>query len=654
MSIVRAASSLAAKDLKFYSSIDFSLQDEIADCSLHMSDLVVQVLESSIIVEQDKCDTLDDNSVSLVIDLLMERVSSLSELLVNNSRGVTRLGDVPDEQDVPTPVIPIKPQDALSMNIDNTDNHPFRPKLKWKPHALTSLPNEEEPTAVLAHPYQVEIETSAYPNIVYSHCSPIEPVEWDQSSSTWISRKDELIGMCAELKQCTEIAVDLEHHDYRSYYGLTCLMQVSSRNRDWLIDTLALREELSLLNDVFADPKILKVFHGARMDIIWLQRDLGLYVVSLFDTYFASKELGLPRHSLAFLLENFAKFKTSKKYQLADWRLRPLTPMMARYARADTHFLLHIYDQLRLKLLARGVDSIDRVLESSRSTALRKFEYIKFRNTPANARSEQWILDAQITADEHFRLRKLAHWRDNIARTEDESFSYVAPNNVLIRLSLLGPHATHQRISQIVEKFPLLKERINEISFLLLLERDSANSTTQFQQEARQTYDTLNYSTKLLAGNSRMWPDEDAIFARFEHSGKALRTVLNSQEILKRYQCLDTKPPNHEIILEDEFDAAAPLNREPELEEEERESAVADLPITILSPRNALRPSPINRTRKATVPFDYENERSTMLGKTANRSSFDPFKTQGEDGFKTRKRLKKPNSGRTMQYTKRT
>jgi hypothetical protein len=34
-----------------------------------------------------------------------------------------------------------------------------------------------------------------------------------------------------------------------------------------------------MLNEVFADPKILKVLHGSTMDIIWLQRDLGLYVV---------------------------------------------------------------------------------------------------------------------------------------------------------------------------------------------------------------------------------------------------------------------------------------------------------------------------------------------------------------------------------------
>lgn len=35
----------------------------------------------------------------------------------------------------------------------------------------------------------------------------------------------------------------------------------------------------------------MQVFHGANSDIIWLQRDFGLYIVGLFDTYHATKLL---------------------------------------------------------------------------------------------------------------------------------------------------------------------------------------------------------------------------------------------------------------------------------------------------------------------------------------------------------------------------
>lgn len=58
------------------------------------------------------------------------------------------------------------------------------------------------------------------------------------------------------------------------------------------------------------------------MDITWLQRDLGLYVVGLFDTYHASRALGYPRNSLASLLTRFVNFNAEKQYQMADWRIR--------------------------------------------------------------------------------------------------------------------------------------------------------------------------------------------------------------------------------------------------------------------------------------------------------------------------------------------
>jgi hypothetical protein len=78
-----------------------------------------------------------------------------------------------------------------------------------------------------------------------------------------------------------QIAVDLEHHHYRSFMGFTCLMQISTRSDDYLVDLLALRSHVrEALGSLFLDEKLLKVFHGADSDVQWLQRDFGIYVVS--------------------------------------------------------------------------------------------------------------------------------------------------------------------------------------------------------------------------------------------------------------------------------------------------------------------------------------------------------------------------------------
>lgn len=41
--------------------------------------------------------------------------------------------------------------------------------------------------------------------------------------------------------------------------GITCLMQISTVEKDYLIDTLTLRDKLYVLNEVFTKPSIVKV-----------------------------------------------------------------------------------------------------------------------------------------------------------------------------------------------------------------------------------------------------------------------------------------------------------------------------------------------------------------------------------------------------------
>lgn len=275
----------------------------------------------------------------------------------------------------------IKPQNAFEKKVENFATGPWKPLLTNKPHAIVSLEESfvtfldennntqyEDYTLFLPllilnwsgkpfadlgrsakanfrkrnkrlqqmgsrqdangrnrfkHPYETEILSLKYPAQTYENRDPIpyQPIEKDPA--IWVDTYEGVLEMLEELKLADEIAVDLEHHDTRTYHGLLSLMQISTREKDWIIDTLRpWRHKLEVLNEVFADPKILKVFHGAFMDIIWLQRDLGLYIVGLFDTYHASVALNFPQRSLAYLLKRFVNFDADKKYQMADWRIR--------------------------------------------------------------------------------------------------------------------------------------------------------------------------------------------------------------------------------------------------------------------------------------------------------------------------------------------
>jgi len=110
------------------------------------------------------------------------------------------------------------------------------------------------------------------------------------------------------------------------------------------------------------------------MDIVWLQRDFGIYVVNLFDTGQAAKLLNFAHYSLAYLLKHYCNLEVNKKFQLADWRIRPLNEEMLRYAREDTHHLLYIYDLMRNELIDNGnvnKNLIKSVFERSKQICLK-------------------------------------------------------------------------------------------------------------------------------------------------------------------------------------------------------------------------------------------------------------------------------------------
>ena len=175
----------------------------------------------------------------------------------------------------------------------------------------------------------------------------------------FIDTKESFDEFLNEISKYDEIAVDLEHHSKESYLGITCLIQISTRDSDYILDAIKLRSYLNKLNVVFTNPNILKVFHGADYDINWLQRDFGVYVVNMFDTGRASRILSYESYSLKYLLLKFCDFETDKSYQLADWRVRPLTEGMIKYARSDTHFLLYIYDNLKKELISKSIENGD-------------------------------------------------------------------------------------------------------------------------------------------------------------------------------------------------------------------------------------------------------------------------------------------------------
>lgn len=94
----------------------------------------------------------------------------------------------------------------------------------------------------------------------------------------------------------------------------------------------------------------------------------------MFDTHEAARQLNYPHRTLAYLLRRFCGIEIDKKFQLADWRIRPLPDELKSYARMDTHYLIYVYHLLKkeLRSFGNGTDNIIRVVFNNSSSICKR------------------------------------------------------------------------------------------------------------------------------------------------------------------------------------------------------------------------------------------------------------------------------------------
>ena len=304
----RTAGQLAGRDLAFHRSLDPSVARHLDKQNARLLALAGRLTKSAAIAtdlpapELPDADAVEDNWQDIVdvIDNLLEKADAC---LDEYTGVIKRLS--PAQGSIPAPSVPrrilsakdyknqaiAKPQLLFKKVPNNEDTSAFKPLLRTKPHALVPLQESVGPPLSendfkeyvthfylslkdcsptlkelvnthfrYEHPYQTEITQSKYPPSTYVKSAPIAYHPFDSTTATFVDTWEGVTDMLAELRSAKEIAVDLEHHDTHSYIGLVCLMQISTREKDWVVDTLKpWREDLQILNEVFADPNIVKV-----------------------------------------------------------------------------------------------------------------------------------------------------------------------------------------------------------------------------------------------------------------------------------------------------------------------------------------------------------------------------------------------------------
>jgi len=266
-------------------------------------------------------------------------------------------------------------------------------------------------------------------------------------------RLAELVNTLASVEK---LAVDTEANSLYAYQAQVCLIQLSTQQRDFIVDPLQI-EDLAPLGQIFYNPDIEKIFHASEFDINILYDDFGFQFQNLFDTMMAARILGRKKLGLDALLKEIGGIESDKRYQRADWGKRPLPEDMIRYAQKDTHYLIEIRNALAEELRRKGRWAI---AQEDFTRAAQAYSWPRKEKLPPC-----WRINGSqdLPPQKAAILEKLCQFRDQVARERDQPLFKVLGNKTLLSLAEAAPKTRKRFESLSVTNKPQVRRYKNDL-----------------------------------------------------------------------------------------------------------------------------------------------------------------------------------------------
>jgi len=350
-----------------------------------------------------------------------------------------------------------KPQLLFPDKVDNSES-PFIPKIKEKHNQSIALDpyfteyqkaQELPPDFKFGHPYQYELDhlKMDYGLLLKAFSQQTTRIDFDSVKLIYIDSYQGIVHLLKRLSTQNSFSFDVHNHAFRSFQGFTCFIEISIANEDYIIDTLKLREHIHLLNELFSNPKILKIGMDTKDKLLWLQRDFGIYVVGLLDIKFVVNRLNLP-NSLPFLANKFFGFSFKDIYLDFDFRRRPITESEKTYLRSFSNIILRLFFALKDLAPKYSFDQFfEEIFEESKSLCLSNYEKPQQNETYSKILNEASL---NLNMTNLNKIRRLLTWRDYTARLEDESYEYILPDE-LLELILLEPPKDIEELKTLIK-----------------------------------------------------------------------------------------------------------------------------------------------------------------------------------------------------------
>lgn len=152
------------------------------------------------------------------------------------------------------------------------------------------------------------------------------------------------------------IAVDTEAMGLNPLRDNLTLVQISAGDGKAHIVQLSRDYDCPNLKALLTDPKVLKIFHFARFDVVMMKRWMGITCAPIWCTKIASRlaRTYTDKHGLKDVAREVAGVDMSKVQQSSDWGQDKLTDAQIQYAASDVLYLHQIKAGLEAMLEREG------------------------------------------------------------------------------------------------------------------------------------------------------------------------------------------------------------------------------------------------------------------------------------------------------------
>ena len=235
------------------------------------------------------------------------------------------------------------------------------------------------------------------------------------------------------LAAASVLALDTEFMRERTYFARLCLVQIATPEEVYVIDAIALADDLPLLAPVLAAPGAMKVFHAGSQDVEILLRATGVAPAPVFDTQIAATLAGFPTQvGYAQLVKEMTGVTIDKADTFTDWSVRPLSDAQLAYAEEDVRHLPGIYVSLRDRLKAEGrlewlAEDFERLADPETYATDPRSQYLRVKRAST--------LDRRSLAV----LREVAAWREIEAQRSDIPKRWLVSDESLVEIARRRP-----------------------------------------------------------------------------------------------------------------------------------------------------------------------------------------------------------------------